>query len=143
MKKAATFLTLALALAACSGGGATPEATSTPAPTAVATTEAASRPAHPAVAAVEATSTPAPTAAAPPEAATTPEQACANGGGVAEPEAHPGLVADCEMLLRAKDALRGDASLDWGGGIAVADWEGVAVSGEPPRVTGLDLRTRA
>ena len=44
------------------------------------------------------------------------------------------------MLLRAKDALRGDASLDWGGDLAVADWEGVAVSGKPPRVTGLDLR---
>ena len=43
-------------------------------------------------------------------------------------------------MLRAKDALRGDASLDWGGGLAVAEWEGVAVSGEPPRVTGLDLR---
>ena len=109
---AAAALPLALALAACSGDAATPEATSTPAPTAVAT----------------------------PEATTTPEQACANGVAVADPEAHPGLVADCEALLRARDALRGDASLDWGGGLAVAEWEGVAVSGEPPRVTGLDLR---
>ena len=141
MKKAAPFLApfaaallLALALAACSGGAATPEATSTPAPTAAATPEATSTPAPTATATPEATPTP--------EAASTltPEQACANGVAVSEPEAHPGLVADCEALLRAKDALRGDASLDWGGGLAVADWEGVAVSGEPPRVTGLDLR---
>ena len=130
-KGAATFLAtlaLALALASCSGGAAAPEATSTPAPTAAATPEAASTPAL--------TATPTPEVAS----ALTPEQACANGVAVSDPEAHPGLVADCEMLLRAKDALRGDASLDWGGGLAVADWEGVAVSGEPPRVTGLDLR---
>ena len=141
---AAAALPLLLALAACSGGAATPEAASTPVPTATATPEAASTPAPTAVATPEATPTPAPTAIATPEATSTPEptpeQACANGVAVVDPEAHPGLVADCEALLRAKDALRGDASLDWGGGLAVADWEGVAVSGEPPRVTGLDLR---
>ena len=125
----AAALLLALALAACSGDAATPEATSTPAPPAAATPEAASTPA-PAAATPEATST------------LTPEQACANGVAVAELEARPGLVADCEALLRAKDALRGEASLDWGGGLAVEDWEGVAVSGEPPRVTGLDLRNK-
>ena len=116
----AAALLLALALASCSGDAATPEAASTPAPTATATPEAAST--------SEATSTP------------PPEQACANGVAVADPEAHPGLVADCEMLLRAMDALRGEASLDWSGVLAIADWEGVSVSGEPPRVTGLDLR---
>ena len=150
----AAALPLALALASCSGGAAAPEAASTPVPTAIATPEAASTPAPTAIATPAATSTPAPTAIATPAATSTPaptatatpeatlppEQACANGVAVADPEAHPGLVADCEMLLRAKDALRGDASLDWGGGLAVAEWEGVAVSGEPPRVTGLDLR---
>ena len=145
MKKLAAFLAtlalaLALALASCSGDAPTPEATSTPAPTAAATPEAASTPALTATPTPEATLTPAPTAAATPEASATPEQACANGVAVAEPEAHSGLVADCEALLRARDALRGDASLDWGGGLAVAEWEGIAVSGEPPRVTGLDLR---
>ena len=118
----AAALLLTLALASCSGG-APPEA---------ATPEASP--------VSEATSTPAPTATATPEAASTPEQACANGVAVADPEANPGLVADCEALLRAKDALRGEASLDWGGGLAVADWEGVAVSGKPSRVTSLDLR---
>ena len=126
----ALALLLALALASCSGDAATPDATPPPAPTAIATPEAASTRAPTAAATPEATPTP--------EAASTPEQACANA--VADAEAHPGLAADCEALLRAKDALRGDAPLDWGGGLAVEDWEGVAVSGEPPRVTGLDLR---
>ena len=64
----AAFALAALLLAACSGGGAppdaTPEATSTPAP-AAATSEATSTPAHAAAATPEATSTPAPTAATP------------------------------------------------------------------------------
>ena len=121
------LLALALATAACSGGAPRPEApsvseaTSTPAPSA--TPDAASTP--------EAMPTP------------TPEQACANGVAVADPEAHPGLVADCVTLLSSKDALRGEAPLDWGGGLAVADWEGVTVFGEPPRVRRLDLRGRA
>ena len=130
----AAALPLALALAACSGGAAAPETASPPAPTAAATPEATSTPAPTALAA--------PAATPPPDAASAlpPEQACANGVAVAEPEANPGLVADCEALLRAKDALRGEASLDWGGGLAVADWEGVTVFGEPPRVRRLDLR---
>ena len=114
------LLALALAIAACSGGAPRPEAPSMP----------------------EATSTPAPSATPTPEATSTlsPEQACANGVAVADPEANPGLAADCVTLLRAKDALRGDASLDWGGGLAITDWEGVTVFGEPPRVRRLDLQ---
>ena len=143
----AVAILAALALASCSGGAppeaATPEATSPPeaaTPPKAATPAPTSTPAPAAVATPEAASAPALAATPTTEATLTPEQACANGVAVAEPEANPGLVADCEMLLRARDALRGDASLDWGGGLAVADWEGVAVSGEPPRVTGLDLR---
>ncbi len=126
---AALLAALALALGACSGGepppaAATPEATPT----------------------AEAPSTPAPTAIATPEAAPTPEPppeaACANGVAVAEPEARPGLVSDCVALLASRDALRGEASLDWSGDLAIERWEGVAVGGEPPRVTGLDLRDR-
>ncbi len=127
----ALLAALALALAACTGGepppaAATPEASpaaeapSTPAPTA------------------EASPTPAPTAAPTPEP--PPEAACANGVAVEEPEERPGLVADCVALLASRDALRGEASLDWGGDLAIGRWEGVAVEGEPPRVTGLDLR---
>ena len=138
---AAAALPLALALAACSDGAVAPEATSTTAPTATATPDATSTPAPTATPAP--TSTPALAATPTTEATLTPEQACASGVAVAEPDVNPDLVADCEALLRAKDALRGDASLDWGGGLAVAEWEGVAVSGEPLRVTGLDLRNKS
>ncbi len=121
---AALLAALALALAACSGGGPPPAATPEASP------------------AAEAPSTPAPTAIAPPAPAPTPEPppevACANGVAVEEP-ANPGLVADCVALLASRDALRGEASLDWGGGLAIGRWEGVAVEGEPPRVVRLDL----
>ena len=83
---------------------------------------------------------PAPTAVATPEP--PPEVACANGVAVEDPEARPGLVADCVALLASRDALRGEAPLDWGGDLAIGRWEGVAVEGEPPRVTGLDLRDK-
>ncbi len=127
---AAFLAALVLALGACSGGE--------PPPAPAATPEAAP--------AAEAPSTPAPTAIATPSPAPTPEPppeaACANGVAVEEPEANPGLVADCVALLASRDALRGDAALDWGGGLAIGRWEGVAVGGEPPRVVRLDLRDR-
>ncbi len=128
MRLLALLAALALALGACSGGEPPPEAApaadapSTPAPTA------------------EATPTAAPTAAPTPEP--PPEQACANGVAVEEPEARPGLVADCVTLLASRDALRGEASLDWGADLAIGRWEGVAVEGEPPRVVRLDLRDK-
>ena len=117
---AALLATLVLALASCSGGERPPAATP----------------------AAEAPSTPAPTADATPTPSPEPppEQACANGVAVADPEERPGLVADCVALLASRDALRGEASLDWGADLAIGRWEGVAVGGEPPRVTGLDLR---
>ena len=130
---AAAFLAaLALALAACTGGEPPPATT----PEATPAAEAPSAPAPTAEASPEPAPSPAPT----PEP--KPEQACANGVAVEEPEARPGLVADCVALLASRDALRGEAMLDWGGGLAIGRWEGVAVEGEPPRVTGLDLRDR-
>ena len=129
--RAATLLaTLALALAACTGGELPPAPAATP--EASPTVEAPSTPAP--VATAEATPTPAP---APP-----PEAACANGIAVEEPEANPGLVADCVALLASRDALRGEVALDWGAELAIESWEGVAVEDEPPRVTGLDLRDK-
>ncbi len=128
----ALLAALALALGACSGGAPPPAAPAAP--------EASP--------AAEAPSTPAPTAEAPPAPAPAPtpepppEAACANGVAVEEAEARPGLVADCVALLASRDALRGEASLDWDGGLAIGRWEGVAVGGEPPRVTGLDLRDK-
>ena len=82
--------------------------------------------------------TPEPTPEPPPE----PEKGCRNGVAVANPEANPGLVADCSVLLRAKDTLRGTAPLNWSSGVAIANWDGVGIGGSPPRVDGLALRGR-
>ncbi len=56
---------------------------------------------------------------------------------------NPGLLADREHLLALRDVLEGGAmELDWSPSRAAEDWEGVTVSGTPPRVTGLDLSGR-
>ena len=52
-------------------------------------------------------------------------------------------MADCGVLLGAKDALRGTASLNWSVDRALADWDGVTVAGTPPRVTRLELTGRS
>ncbi len=129
---AALLAALVLALAACSGGGPPPAAT----PEATPTAEAPSTPAPTA----EASPPPSPAPVATPEP--PPAVACANGVAVEEPETRPGLVADCVALLTSRDVLRGEATLDWGGGLAIGRWEGVAVEGEPPRVVRLDLRDK-
>ena len=49
-----------------------------------------------------------------------------------------GLVNDCEALLDSKDALGG--SLNWAGDTAMSDWGGVTMSGDPMRVTAINLR---
>ncbi len=131
-RAAALLAALALALAACTGGEPPPAPAA--APEASPAAEAPSTPAP----AAEATPPPAPA----PTPEPTPEAACANGVAVEEAEARPGLVADCVALLASRDALRGEAALDWAGGLAIGRWEGVAVGGEPPRVTGLDLRDK-
>ena len=67
---------------------------------------------------------------------------CSNGTAVASPADNPGLVSDCSALLRAKDALRGTAALNWSATLAIASWEGVTVrsAGGARRVTGIKLR---
>ena len=52
-----------------------------------------------------------------------------------------GLTNDCEALLDSMVALGG--TLDWDAGTAVADWEGVTVSGGPMRVTRVWLRGKS
>ncbi len=54
-----------------------------------------------------------------------------------------GLAGDCEVLLVAKDTLRGTGSLNWSTGTAIGSWDGVTVSGTPNRVTGLSLGSRS
>ena len=53
------------------------------------------------------------------------------------------LAADCAALLAARDVLAGDdGSLNWSASVPVPQWDGVAVSGTPRRVTELALRSR-
>ena len=68
---------------------------------------------------------------------------CLGGVAVTSPSTNTGLAGDCEVLLVAKDALRGTGSLNWGTGTAIGSWDGVTVSGTPNRVTGLALGSRS
>ncbi len=65
--------------------------------------------------------------------------ACSNGIAVTDPSDNPGLVQDCQTLLTLKDALAGDAQLNWSADAAIDTWLGVAVGDSPARVTGINL----
>ena len=64
---------------------------------------------------------------------------CTSGNAVADAADNPGLVADCEALLKSRDILSGDASLNWSEDTAIAEWDGVRLGGTPQRVTQLYL----
>ena len=51
----------------------------------------------------------------------------------------PGLLADCTLLLTVRDALAGDAPLNWREDVPVDDWLGVVMDRSQGRVTALDL----
>ena len=68
---------------------------------------------------------------------------CLEGAAVPNPSSNSGLANDCEVLLVAKDTLRGTGSLNWSTGIAMTSWDGVTVGGTPKRVTELRLRWRS
>ena len=68
-----------------------------------------------------------------------PVPTCVNGTVISDPGSNRGLVNDCEVLLAAKDTLRGTATLNWSVDTAIASWDGVSVIGTPGRVRGLDL----
>ena len=65
--------------------------------------------------------------------------ACSDGRLVRGPERNPGLVRDCETLLRVRDPLAGDAVLNWSADVQISEWRGLWVEGSPPRITGLVL----
>ena len=67
---------------------------------------------------------------------------CSDGRSVEDATNNPGLVLDCEALLAARDTLAGRATLNWSANTPIEQWEGVTVSGSPPRVTTLDLSVR-
>ena len=52
---------------------------------------------------------------------------CIIGEAVYEWDLGTGLVADCEALLAAKDALRGTASLNWSADRFIERWDGIDV----------------
>ena len=65
---------------------------------------------------------------------------CSNGTAVANPASNAGLVADCSALLRAKDALRGTATLNWSATRAISGWDGIGLTAsDPKRVSSITL----
>ena len=65
------------------------------------------------------------------------EHACVIGGVV--DATNPGLVADCDALLAARDILAGTTVLNWSSDTPMADWSGVVLDGTSGRVTELQL----
>lgn len=68
---------------------------------------------------------------------------CSSGLAAPDPANNPGLVEDCNALLKLRDALAGTAEpLNWRGNRPMSTWEGVVIGGAPPRVTALNLANR-
>ena len=67
---------------------------------------------------------------------------CETDGAVTTPATQTGLVADCEVLLAAKETLVGTGSLNWSAGLEISAWDGVTVDHQQGRVTGIDLREK-
>ncbi len=65
--------------------------------------------------------------------------ACSEGYIVKSPGEKPGLVQDCETLMRLRDALAGAAFLNWSADLEISEWNGLRVGGSPQRVTELIL----
>ena len=65
---------------------------------------------------------------------------CSNGVAVAQPEVTPGLVEDCRVLIRSRDAFGPRAASGWTTDTPMGKWPGVVVRGNPPRVRELSLR---
>lgn len=59
---------------------------------------------------------------------------CANGIAVPDPEDHPALVADCEVLM-AIDQLAGGPFFGWSTDVPITKWHGIEI--RDGRVTGL------
>lgn len=63
---------------------------------------------------------------------------CSAGIVVPDPESNFALVQDCEVLVHLKQET--DVRfLNWRSDLHLADWEGVVISGSPPRVRELKL----
>ena len=69
--------------------------------------------------------------------ATEKDTAACKGSPAVSAYSGAGIVADCNTLLGLMDELRGTTSLNWSADTAMADWNGITVSGD--RVAELDL----
>ena len=66
--------------------------------------------------------------------------ACSEGEAVPDPKKNPGLVRDCETLLRIRDTLTGeDVALAWTADIPIREWAGIRVGGSPARVEMIEF----
>ena len=75
---------------------------------------------------------------------TDPQQvtsACASGSAVPNAADNPGLAADCDTLLAARDTLARTGTLNWSANVPIVNWDGITVGGTPRRVTKLDIST--
>ena len=66
---------------------------------------------------------------------------CAAGVTVPDSPGNPGLVRDCETLLRVQAAW--DHELNWSPDLPIREWVGVTLGGSPPRVRELELDRRS
>ncbi len=64
---------------------------------------------------------------------------CGTGIVVANPSTEPNLVADCKVLLKAKEGLAGSELLNWSPDIPMDYWNGIIIGGPQRRVTTLNL----
>ena len=69
---------------------------------------------------------------------------CDDGTVVSDHTSSPGLVSDCEAILRAITTLKGAANtaLNWSSTRVLSDWDGVTVDGVASRVIRLELSGR-
>ena len=66
--------------------------------------------------------------------------ACSQGEIVPAPDDNPGLVQDCELLLKIRNTLAGEANeLRWNRTTRIRHWTGVRLGGDPLRVTEIVL----
>ena len=66
---------------------------------------------------------------------------CSDGYVVPDPQDNPGLVRDCEALLRIRDVLAGDAAMNWSFDVPITEWQGLVFHPSYPS-TSFPLRVR-
>ena len=67
------------------------------------------------------------------------QAACAAGYVVPQPDANPGLVRDCQVLVGVAPELTRLHGFNWNAGTPIKQWESVTVAGHPPRITELQM----